>query len=367
MEPTRSHIPALDGFRGIAVAMVLWGHLGIQVGLPTPPHGLHGFGVQMFFALSGFLITRILLYNRANGVGLWSFYKRRFLRIFPAFYLMLVGASLIADPADILHAATYTFNFLGRSGTPVTHTWSLAVEEHFYLVWPLIVLVLPVAVSIRAGIVLMTASFVGMIAFETWAMREGVAMGMAGGWTPFQLLPLLGGALVAYMESQLADRPLGLRVGLAALASAVVACELVQVFGITYGLGHELAAGALWNGLFATGLLLIVVSGQLPWLSEALSSRAITRLGKISYGVYLYHLPIFIAIGVTSPGFGLSTIKATVAVAATLLIAEFSYRYYELPIMRLGKHHDTTTDELAEIQLTSVPGATEAGSIFQRV
>lgn len=318
--------------------LVLWGHLGVQVGLPTPPRGIAGFGVQMFFALSGFLITRILLYNRVNGIGLWQFYKRRFLRIFPPFYLMLIVASLVTEPGDILRAATYTFNFTGDLGTPVTHTWSLAVEEHFYLLWPLIVLLLPAAVSLRVGVVLMASTFVGMILFETWALREGAAMARSGWWTPFQLLSLLGGAVVAYLEPRLANQRLGLKAGVGVIVMAAAGCEAVQAFGITFGLGHELAAGALWDGLAATGLLLIVVSGVVGWLTDALSGRAVTKLGKISYGVYLYHLPIYVALGVTAPGFGWSTLKVAAAIGLTLACAAVSYRWYERPILQGNVH-----------------------------
>ena len=144
-------IPSLDGLRAISIALVMLAHAAGTRGFPVWIPGFvteHGFlGVQIFFVISGFLITRLLLDEHATtgAISLGLFYARRTLRIFPPFYLFLgvvaagTWAGIFSVPRrDLVFAATYTMNYLTRGGVWLTgHTWSLAVEEQFYLIWPL--------------------------------------------------------------------------------------------------------------------------------------------------------------------------------------------------------------------------------------
>src|SRR6185312_10173828 len=149
MSGDRNHLPALDGIRALAVFVVILYHSGAVQSVPGD------LGVSAFFVLSGFLITWLLIkeLDRTGTVSLRDFYKRRTLRIFPAYYAFVI-LSLIGDA--LLHhywswgiigaAFTYTVNyynaFLGHPTTSVAHAWSLAVEEQFYLLWPLLLLIL---------------------------------------------------------------------------------------------------------------------------------------------------------------------------------------------------------------------------------
>lgn len=148
-----SRIPSLDGIRAIAVLLVIFHHLLGTDGFPISRRGigsldLGNLGVRIFFVLSGFLITGLLLreHDRTGSVSLRHFYFRRSLRIFPAFYvflafLWLVNGWLVAlDPQDFTHAATFTENYNTCCRNSYTaHTWSLGVEEQFYLLWPALI------------------------------------------------------------------------------------------------------------------------------------------------------------------------------------------------------------------------------------
>src|SRR6185312_8428674 len=149
MTESRKHLPALDGIRALAVFVVILYHSGAVTNIPGD------LGVSAFFVLSGFLITWLLIkeLDKTGAISLRDFYKRRTLRIFPAYYAFVI-LSLIGDAllhhywswGIIVAAFTYTVNyynaFLGHPTTSVAHAWSLAVEEQFYLLWPILLLTL---------------------------------------------------------------------------------------------------------------------------------------------------------------------------------------------------------------------------------
>jgi len=143
-------VPTLDGLRAISIVLVLLGHMsGTRYFTTVPLFGLYAnFGVRVFFIISGFLITSLLLKEMAKTgrISLKDFYTRRVLRIFPAFYTFLLvvcalslGAVIQLRPHDLLFAFTYLMNFHFDHSWSVGHLWSLAVEEQFYLLWPAIV------------------------------------------------------------------------------------------------------------------------------------------------------------------------------------------------------------------------------------
>lgn len=151
------HIPALDGVRGIAILVVMVYHLAYLVPSWLPYVGGGFFGVDIFFVLSGFLITSILLgeYENTGRVSLPNFYVRRFLRLMPAFWLFLIciyllgtylmppfEASLVYGRNDFLYAITYTINWFSASNpgfdSNLNHAWSLSIEEQFYIIWSIV-------------------------------------------------------------------------------------------------------------------------------------------------------------------------------------------------------------------------------------
>ena len=175
MTPTPAparRIPSLDGIRAISIGLVLASHIIHAFGLPTLSRytiGIVNFGnlgVRIFFVISGFLITSLLLAEQsARGtISLPHFYLRRTLRIFPPYYVLLLsvalatnGGWLLLHRGDLLHAVTYTMNYQPDRAWSLGHTWSLAVEEQFYLIWPALLLVLGVrrGLWLAAGLVLL--------------------------------------------------------------------------------------------------------------------------------------------------------------------------------------------------------------------
>ncbi|MBN8736667.1 MAG: acyltransferase [Xanthomonadales bacterium] len=169
-------MPSLDGFRAVSILMVLCGHLGGTRGFPLTASAishwtgdLGALGVQVFFVISGFLITSLLMSERqqTGTISLKNFYLRRVLRIFPASYtliLMLLVATLLGwldlTARDFIFASTYTVNYYPHHPWQIGHLWSLSVEEQFYLLWPLALLLL----RERRGLLLAIAAiFIGPV------------------------------------------------------------------------------------------------------------------------------------------------------------------------------------------------------------
>ena len=151
-----NRIPSLDGLRCIAVSLVLFSHLLGTRGFFSPPktsflYAFGNLGVQVFFVISGYLITHLLLseLQRSDKIHLGTFYFRRTLRIFPPCYFMIGGLVLLTaagwnalTPKDAFHALTYTSNYYPGRSWNIGHTWSLGVEEQFYLLWPAVLVIL---------------------------------------------------------------------------------------------------------------------------------------------------------------------------------------------------------------------------------
>ncbi len=172
------NIPSLDGLRAVSVLLVLASHMNgvLAQKLPSIPYWLYVFwgalGVQTFFVISGFLITHLLLkeLNKTGTVNLKRFYFRRALRIFPPFYVYLAVALSLTlvgfFPGELrafLVAGTYTWNYLGTGSVLVEHTWSLSLEEQFYLLWPAALVFLGARKSVKLAVCVILLSPVSRI------------------------------------------------------------------------------------------------------------------------------------------------------------------------------------------------------------
>lgn len=164
---TGGRIPSLDGLRGISILMVLLGHLAGTRGFPLSAAAgnrtaVAAIGVHVFFVISGFLITGLLLAELAatDRIRLSRFYFRRTLRIFPPYYALIASLVLAQAlgflslaPGDVLHALTYTSNYDAGRSWSIGHTWSLGVEEQFYLLWPACLVLLGARRALVAAVV----------------------------------------------------------------------------------------------------------------------------------------------------------------------------------------------------------------------
>lgn len=291
-------------------------------------HGLAGtwirtagaVGVTLFFVLSGFLITRLLLEERwrTSGIGLRAFYWRRARRLLPALpgalAFCLVANWILDDKplaAPVVAALTYTSNFAStvESHGAFNHLWSLAVEEHFYLVWP----VLMAGVRLR---LLPVVAVVGLIASAGgrigWASQDAYAYQ----WTHFRLDALLVGALLAFLIARV-RRPGPL--SLVAATGVLSAFLPAAMFSVLADWGVTAVAAAC--------VVLVVAA-----VGDVRERPRLERLGRISYGVYLFHYPVM---KVAQERFLLPWwLTLAVTVAGGVGLAEMSWRLIEHRALR---------------------------------
>jgi peptidoglycan/LPS O-acetylase OafA/YrhL len=355
------HIGALDGIRGLAILAVLIFHYGRSAGTFGFEHpllkltGIGWCGVDLFFVLSGFLITGILYDSRGSQHFFRNFYARRALRIFPLYYgvllLVAVLSVLWADAGvwpttSLWWIAAYLTNAVmafDGAETPgiLTHYWSLAIEEHFYLVWPFVV-----AMVQRRGLMMIAA---GMVVFalglRILALRQGLDPGAIYVLTPMRVDALAAGAFCALaVRGPGGVAPFTRTAWLALLGGGGAMLALIvsrhTVFSLDPGMvtiGYTLLAiafaGALVVGITWAPLNAVLSSGVLRWF------------GRYSYGLYVWHVvinvllfytPIKAGLGIDEPAENLAYLF--VALCIVLLTAFLSYNLFEKRLLNLKKH-----------------------------
>jgi peptidoglycan/LPS O-acetylase OafA/YrhL len=312
MTDATGRVPELDGVRGLAIVLVLIGHLFNSV---MPEGG--GFGVSLFFALSGYLITNILIreYRATGRIDLPRFYLRRARRLLPALVVFLVAfaiwASLAGWPAARIARATlpiffYSANWSGAMGWGVghhmDHSWSLSVEEQFYIGWPVLLLLVArlrlawlAAVGLAALVVLSRYAAVYLIGLDadpvyTLLRYDEIMLGCA--------LALAGYRFPGWA-------------GHLALAALLI---------LATRSGVRLAGDHLGYVLIAIVTTVIVgAAGSLRWL---FTNWPLRHLGRVSYSVYLWHFPLWVI-----------TADPWLTLFLTLLLAELSWHFVEQPIL----------------------------------
>ncbi|MGH9236003.1 MAG: acyltransferase family protein [Acidimicrobiales bacterium] len=385
--PRLRHQPALDGLRGLAVAVVVAFHLD---------HLRGGFmGVDLFFVLSGYLITSLLLVEHGGrgAIALGRFWSRRARRLLPALFLLLAGVALLiatATPAgerptlraEALATLGYAANWQAMADdvgywdmfarpSPLDHMWSLAIEEQFYVVWPLLVvglLVLGGRARLAGPGVVAAASAAGAVA--SFVVLAGTYSSLdtsrAYYGTDARVGPTLLGAALAGVSAARLRREAALPAAPSAAGTPAATpgrCAPEPVTGASPGGGR----GAGWAGpvaglaclavmgwavvaidgtgslyyrgglvAFALAAVLVVhvvTSGRGGFLAGALSARPLVGLGLISYGVYLWHWPVIVYLTPERAGFDGWRLDAA-CVAAALVLAVASYHLVERPVRR---------------------------------
>jgi peptidoglycan/LPS O-acetylase OafA/YrhL len=309
-----SRLPSLDGLRAIAVILVTVGHVVTAEGtmFPRSWHFVSIFartGVDVFFVISGFLITHLLLRERqtTGAISLRGFYYRRCLRIIPAYLVMLLVMYVVSragwffvDRNAWIPALTYSYN-LTPGVRSIGHVWSLCVEEHFYLIWP-IVLVLLGRKSAQIFLVIAILS-APIFRFALWRHYHNSANILA--FTPACIDTISIGCLLAYLAHSsryagLVQWAKGKGTGLAIVATLalVISVVLLSRSG-KYVLGPK---GAIEGGLIAV-LIFAVIADPTCWIGKILNSRPLVVIGMLSYSLYLAQ-PF--ARATSSPGWPLS-------------------------------------------------------------
>ena len=370
-----AHLPALDGLRGIAVAGVLLYHGG---------HLSGGFlGVDLFFVLSGYLITTLLLveaFDRGR-IDLGQFWLRRARRLLPAVFGLLFVIALysrfIADPtqwtairndglATMFYVANWHTIFSGgaygadlAARSPLEHTWSLAIEEQFYLVWPLVVVgVLAVRRSPKSVLWAATALTAIGTALLIGLSYGGVSQNTLYLGTDTRIAAIGIGAMVAAFS---ASQPTGLKprargwvevAGPAMLILLLLAWSRIDIHDQVLYRG-----GLTLMGLLTGVLILAVIQPGTTTLDRVLAIRPLTALGLISYGLYLWHWPIFLFLNEKRTGLQGWPLFA-VQVAVSLAVAWISYRFVEQPIRR------STVDAMGAVRFAGVAAVMVAGALI---
>lgn len=369
-------MPGLDGVRGLAILMVLAVHFIANL-LPTTNAveraivyvtGYGMYGVDLFFVLSGFLITGILYDAQGKTSYFYNFYMRRFLRIFPLYYGVLVLLFFVAPLIPLLQGPTldylrerqawawlYGVNIYSAiqgqwSLSFIDHFWSLAVEEQFYVFWPLVVYLLaprPYAlawVSLSLSLSAMLARLIGSLL--------GLSLWTTSLLLPFRLDALALGAFLAVAARQ----PGGLKrlvsalPQMTALVGGLLAATFVWIRLLGKRYGAELATDVrpmLILMLLACVLMWALVASERSVASRFFRSRLMVFLGTYSYGLYVYHhfISYYLMTNNTAlkfaPWFGsvgaAAAVLAVLGVSASLIVAYLSYELFEKRFLRLKR------------------------------
>ena len=354
MGKKRRYITGLDGIRAIAVIMVLAYHLKLAL-------FKSGFlGVTVFFVLSGYLITGILIseVEEEGTIDLKNFWLRRIRRLVPAvmsmavviiFVSAVVNRIIFTKGCKDFLASVLGFNnwwqifnkvsYFEAAGvtSPFTHCWSLAIETQFYLIYPLILLGIYKLVKSRgegrakrgllfAGVTLLLALISVILMIVLFDPQQDASRVYYG--TDTRAFSLLFGALLAILwEYRMVPRRLSASVNMV-LGSVSFAVLLVMTIAIN-GSSNFWYRGGQFFGTILTVLMVYAVSGRKTWLSRFLSNPVLKWIGDRSYSIYLWHYPIILLI---SKGIKASWGITLIEIVLSVVLAELSYRFIETPI-----------------------------------
>ena len=360
------YLPALDGLRALAIIAVMLFHLRTKSLFPGG-----GIGVDLFFVLSGFLITTLLIqeWSRTGSISLRAFYERRALRLLPAvalFMAIYVAVNLAFNGHEftgrqandlllrnVVLVATYGFNWLialdGIPGRGLSHLWSLSVEEQFYLAWP-IILLLALRAHVPAIAIMLLSALMGVVSATLPHTIGGEWTRLYYG-TDFRLQGLMLGSLVGQLyavgivNADLTRSPLfrGL------LVLAVLLLTLVILFGrnesVLFLGGHTLVA------ICSAVLVMGVLFARRNVFASALSNPILVYIGKRSYALYLWHATISVWLRSFD-----SVPHFVLTIALSLLAAEISYRLVESPALALKSRLRERQRDASETDASRTPG-----------
>jgi peptidoglycan/LPS O-acetylase OafA/YrhL len=353
----RARVRELDGLRGVAVLTVVVYHAQVVL---IPSRGVwlrNGFlGVDLFFVLSGFLITSLLVreYRRRGRVGVGAFYRRRAMRLLPALAVFLValvvykairGGSLAETRDGTLSVLFYYSNWRFAKclcgPEEIGHLWSLAVEEQFYLIWPFLLLVLLTAAALArrlsVAIVLLVVAIVAVVLARIRLWEIGAPPLALYERTDTRADSLLIGALVGLLWAYGRMPKRGL-----AVAATVAAIVLIGIVVAPNGLFEPFFYVGGFTLVAAACAALIMASLESGWFARRwLRFRPLCVVGLVSYGLYLWHLPVFIVVadfGLRWPG----AVRVMVAFTLTAAATTASWILVERPFNRWKSRIEAT-------------------------
>ncbi len=363
-------IPSLDGVRALSIVLVLVGHVYIDAPFARTATyaivGNHQLGVSIFFVISGFIITHLLLREEhASGrIRVGQFYLRRAFRILPVYFVYLIAVfafSRLGDvdvpTRDFASAALFLRDYMQRpSGFAVSHTWSLSVEEHFYLVYPIFLLTVPR--RWRAYVLAATVAAGPFLRFLTWALWPG--HGATGVMFHTRMDSLAGGCLLAIL-SRTEDVRAAIRrapwpairivsLGLLFIASPLLATTIRR---------YQNLAGYTAEIVLICVLLVDAISLPSSWLGRLLNAPLAIHLGRISFSLYLWQ-QLFVYCAhqrfqwLNSPA---------VSLGAAVVLAELSYRFVEAPFLEWRRRLVESRRRPRSVALADAPSPAADGHV----
>ena len=349
---TGNRIPALDGLRGLAILGVIVLHVSrVLPGAASSSWGqvaqVGWIGVDLFFVLSGFLITGVLLDTRDRPGYYRRFYRNRVLRIFPLYYLMVAGVLFVApsllgtvhrpdESAERLSFLLYLPNWrMALNGGDWTKLhpmlspfWSLAVEEQFYLVWPIVVFF----ARPRTLKVICATGIIGACAARVAALALGVAPETVYVLTPFRFDALLVGAGLALAVRGHVRLEARLVKWAAVYFAALMCVRDLWMGGLVFEDPFVMTIGYSAVAIAFGGLLYrVVAAAPESRVRRVCENRVLRGCGTISYGLYVFHVPV---LSLTMRAIHSVQIAAAVGVAASFVVATLSWHLMEKQILR---------------------------------
>jgi len=311
-----NRIPSLDGLRAMSILFVIVGHLWGGLGAPVL---LSGFGVHVFFVLSGYLITRLLQkeYEREGRIDLVAFYRRRCFRIFPAAFTYILVVALLSpvSRSGLLYAATYTVSYRLTSTPPLfVHLWSLSVEEQFYLLWPL---ALVLGFARRAWIAWFAMSVAATFRLALALSPSHFSVAYLHYSFPGTMDSIAAGCLLAIYAPQIRERCRWMAESTAIVIALPVTAWTLDAACWDGGMSMFWGAVPLLIALW----VFLLIERQ-DWI---LNNPVASGIGVLSYSLYLWQ-PVAL-------GHGHSTVVALLMLA---VCAVASYALVEKPMLKLG-------------------------------
>ncbi len=337
------YLPQLDGLRGIAILTVLLHHFHVHL----PAWVDWGpIGVRLFFLLSGYLITMSLWKLNARSVagaswwkGLGNFHVRRFTRLAPVLYLMLVIGFLLALPfhgRELLWHATFLTNFYAMVHDqwpgPASHLWSLSVQEQFYVLWPFVILAIP-----RRWLpVALLAMFAGAFGYRYWATASGASDFARWLMLPGVIDSFALGALVSCWKASPGRIPvMSGRLGWVVAAAALTCYVIARLMRYSTFQSPFLALTETFENVFLAWVMLRTIEGWPGVVGKLFESRVLVYIGKVSYGIYVFHVLVHVVVGPWLDQIGLQPFvfaRALVLCAISVGVATLSWIWIEQPL-----------------------------------
>ena len=354
--------PSLDGLRAISIVLVLLGHLSGTRGFVRVDLGIGDYahlGVVVFFVISGFLITRLMLSERAKSgyVSLRLFYARRALRLFPAAYTFIACVSLLwaagilhLHSGDIWHAVTYTVNFATERSWQIGHLWSLSVEEQFYLIWPCTFVLLGPRRAVGAAV---AAVLLGPVARSgAWLLLRGTP------YRDLEMFPMVADSIAMGCLLAMVGRWLERKSWYLQLFRPVYSAGLLALVLLTNRYMGYTVVSVFGSTVINASLAVLIhrsVYCSRDWIARGLNWEPVAFIGVLSYSLYLWQ-QLFLN---RSSGAWINAFPQNLALAVATALG--SYFLLEKPLLKL-RHRLSAQHSFLRVpldQMCNCPSASE--------